>query len=417
MQEPKSSLTSVIENLQQGEFSRAEQDCRDVLQREPGNAKAWHLCGIIHAQQGDVNQAVDCLETAVKLRPDVANYHYNLGLAYRELDRLDESIGAYRAAIERNPVFVEAHNNLGNALVKKGAAVEAIECFRNLVAKFPDDSVGYYNLANVLQDHGQVDEAIALFRRAIELNPDFSSARENLGRALSDVTRFDEALEVWRSWLEHDPHNPIAKHMIASITGEKIPDRCDDDYVRGTFDEAFATNFEQQLKRLDYNAPGLIGEAIRTFGASLANRDILDAGCGTGLCAPMLRPMSARLIGVDLSADMLHEADKRQIYDALVEDELTQYFVSHPDSFDVIVSADTLCYFGGLDEVLSAAFRCLRRGGVLFFTVEHYKEADDTVRFDLQPNGRYRHSETYARKALTDAGIARRAVDAGNLAH
>ena len=35
---------------------------------------------------------------------------------------------------------------------------------------------------------------------------------------------------------------------------------------------------------------------------------VLDAGCGTGLCGPLLRPYAKRLVGVDLSSGMLERA-------------------------------------------------------------------------------------------------------------
>ena len=33
--------------------------------------------------------------------------------------------------------------------------------------------------------------------------------------------------------------------------------------------------------------------------------DVLDLGCGTGLCGPLLRPYARALAGVDLSPQML----------------------------------------------------------------------------------------------------------------
>ena len=33
--------------------------------------------------------------------------------------------------------------------------------------------------------------------------------------------------------------------------------------------------------------------------------DVLDAGCGTGLCGPLVAPYARRLVGVDLSEAML----------------------------------------------------------------------------------------------------------------
>ena len=84
---------------------------------------------------------------------------------------------------------------------------------------------------------------------------------------------------------------------------------------------------------------------------------MLDAGCGTGLCGPLVAPYARRLTGVDLSAGMLAQAHEKQVYDELLQGELTEYLRGQPEAFDVIVSADTLVYFGALDEVVAAAAR------------------------------------------------------------
>ena len=98
--------------------------------------------------------------------------------------------------------------------------------------------------------------------------------------------------------------------------------------------------------------------------------DVLDAGCGTGLCGPLVAPYARRLVGVDLSARMLRQAEERHVYDALHKFELTAYLQDNPGAFDVIVSADTLVYFGPLEQVVVAAAAALRPGGRLVFTVE-----------------------------------------------
>jgi predicted TPR repeat methyltransferase len=130
----------------------------------------------------------------------------------------------------------------------------------------------------------------------------------------------------------------------------------------------------------------------------------LDAGCGTGLCAPLLAPFVARLTGVDLSPQMLAKARQRGGYDELVQGEMTQYLSAHEAEFDLIVSADTLCYFGALSTVLACARSALREGGVLIFTVEHAEDPGD-VGYRLNPHGRYSHGEDYVRRGLDAARL------------
>ena len=111
---------------------------------------------------------------------------------------------------------------------------------------------------------------------------------------------------------------------------------------------------------------------------ALESLDVLDAGCGTGLCGPLVAPYARRLVGVDLSEGMLARARARNVYDELVRRELTAYLHDCTGAFDVIVSADTLVYFGPLEEVLAAAGNALRAGGVLIFTVEELPAAGAT---------------------------------------
>ncbi|HEX8778847.1 MAG TPA: methyltransferase domain-containing protein, partial [Rhodanobacter sp.] len=137
--------------------------------------------------------------------------------------------------------------------------------------------------------------------------------------------------------------------------------------------------------------------------APAAALDVLDAGCGTGLCAPLLRPHARRLAGVDLSGGMVEKARQRGGYDALAVAELTAYLQERAAAWDVVLSADTLVYFGELDTVLEAAHAALRPGGWLAFSLE--AEEGEPDRVTLTASGRYRHSRAHVLRALERAGF------------
>jgi len=397
-------LSEIVACLKRQDLSAAAAACREALTLHASNPRAWHLSGIVHAQQAQFEQAVECFQQATDLDTSNSLYPYNLALAYKELERCKESMDAYREAIARRPDFLEARNNLANALVQERNSEAAILAFRELVAMFPEHADAHYNLANLLQDTGKFEESLAAYRRTLELDPDHSAAWENLGRAYTDEGLNEEAHQVWQAWLERAPNNAIARHMVASTSGQASVERCADDCVRETFNEDFAKNFDSQLARLGYQAPQLVSDAVASCPQWADGADVLDAGCGTGLCGPLVRQRARRLIGIDLSPDMLAEARKRNIYDELIEAEITQYLQTHPNSVDLIVCADTFCYFGKLTEVFAAAATSLRSGGCLVFTVEK-NALPQPSGYRLMQNGRFCHTEEYVRQELEQTGF------------
>jgi predicted TPR repeat methyltransferase len=74
------------------------------------------------------------------------------------------------------------------------------------------------------------------------------------------------------------------------------------------------------------------------------------------------------------------------------------------------VSADTLVYFGALDELFAAANESLRERGLLIFTLEAL-ESGAGEEYRLQQHGRYAHNETYVRNALATANFTVEALN------
>jgi len=397
-----STIAEAISHLKGKNFSTAKSICQNLTTINPQDALAWHIFGLADAQQGNLEQAVVSLRTATLLAWTNASFHFNLALAYKGLGQIDQAEASYREAIQQNSDLHEAYVNLGTLLVEQEKPNEAANLLKQRLERCEAASDVHYNLANLLRDTEDTQGAIHHYTRAIELSPDLVNARENLARVLVQEERTQDARLVLQDWLKDFPESSMARHMLASINGENVPERCDDDYIRETFGEDFAGKFDEQLARLQYQAPDFVANTLLSLRDPKERLTILDAGCGTGLCAPKIRPVAAILHGVDLSASMLKIADARMQYDSLMEAELTDYLFQHPNEYDCIISADTLCYFGDLSQVAQAARLGLRSKGLFIFTVE--LQADNaTSAFSLQANGRYCHSERYIRDSLETA--------------
>jgi len=115
--------------------------------------------------------------------------------------------------------------------------------------------------------------------------------------------------------------------------------------------------------------------------------------------------MARALVGVDLSARMVHQARERKVYDALFVEELTGFLAGRFGQFDLAIAADVFAYFGDLSGVLSAAAQALRQTGMLAFTVEKLADGAEGPGYSLNPTRRYAHSIEYIRSQLPTAKL------------
>jgi predicted TPR repeat methyltransferase len=388
-----------------GDPRQASEHYQAILEASPDHPDALHYLGIALHQTGQPDDGIRLITRALAIAPDYVDARNNLGNMHKEAGRHPEAEAAYRAVLAARPEFVLAHSNLGVVLKAQGRHREAIVAYRRAVELAPDFAQGWVNLGNALKAGDDLHGSLSAYRNAIMLSPDNVEAHRNLGRALVAYKRYDEALEVYRQWQEVEPDNPVVAHLVAACAGRDAPERASDNFVQQTFDR-FANSFDSVLARLDYRAPLLCGELLADcLGPARGQLDVIDAGCGTGLCAAYLKPYARTLRGIDLSPGMLAKAEQRGAYDHLEEGELTAWLDAHPAGADLVVSADTLCYFGALDEVVGAAARALRRDGAFVFTLERSLGDADDPGFTLHPHGRYSHGEAYVRKTLVQAGL------------
>ena len=147
-------------------------------------------------------------------------------------------------------------------------------------------------------------------------------------------------------------------------------------------------------------------------GASLR---VLDGGCGTGLCGDALRPWASHLIGVDISSAMLAKASQKGNFDELIESELTQFLQPRTNTFDLIVFADTLIYFGDLHDILCASAKALDQQGSILFNLEASHNKVKTNSYNLHPNGRYTHSANYVEKTLRSCGFEQISINSDSV--
>lgn len=402
-------LREAIAAHRAGQWDTAEACYGKVLRLQAGQPDALHFLGVLCHQRGRSEEGVRLVRMALRVAPQHADAHNNLGNIHKETGGLAQAEACYRRALACNRQHHDALSNLALVLEAQQRLQEAFQAYADLLRLAPQHSLPHYLMGMYMRRHvrdiADLEQAVSCFRNAIRLDGNNVRALDALGVTLYKLGRHEEAIDAYRGWLDREPGNAVPRHMLAACGGEPAPSRADDAYVREVFDQFADTFDEQLLENLGYRAPELLFEALSgVLGAADGALDVLDAGCGTGLCGPLIKPHARRLVGVDLSARMLDKARLRGGYDELAAAELTAYMRDRPHAWDVVLSADTLIYFGDLTEVLMVAHRALRPGGWIAFTLEAMD--DGAAGCELSCSGRYRHARPYVEQALDAAGFA-----------
>lgn len=391
---------------QTGQVQDAREAYLAALQLEPENVDALHLLGVLHGQFGSDELAVDLIQRAIALLPTEPMFHNNLGNVYLNLGRADDAESSYRRAVDLNPQRHDAVNNLAVLVGRRGDVDGAERLFKDLLEVVPGFTDARENIATLYLRHGRIQDALTQCALGLVTSPRAKGLRRLLGLAYFTWDMPEEAAEVYRNWAKEEPDDPMPVFYLAALTGVDVPERASNEFVRATFD-GFAESFDGKLAALEYRAPALVGEALaQALGAPAKTLRVADAGCGTGLCAEHAGPYAKLLVGVDLSMPMLKRAATRNAYDELVQGELVAFLQDRPAAFDVLISADTLCYFGDLQAFARAASTSLQAPAWLFFTVESHADEPGAADYRLHGHGRYSHRAGYLRQVLAAAGFA-----------
>lgn len=114
---------------------------------------------------------------------------------------------------------------------------------------------------------------------------------------------------------------------------------------------------EENIKRVD----GIIRDLATRYG----NRSLLDIGCGTGFILNIAKKYFNRVVGIDITQEML---DKVDLSSGNIELKLAESsgMPFGDESFDVCAAYGFLHHLLELGPTFKEVFRCLKIGGVFY---------------------------------------------------
>ncbi len=402
------NLANTLQKL--GHIEEAIACWRKAIIIRPDDPEAYTSLGSALTERGLNEEAVACHRQALELKPDFPEACINLGNALMELKRITDANSCYQKAIDIDKNNPRAHINFGNALRQQGRFDEAVDCFRQAVELKPNAPDAHTNLGIALGEQGRLDEAVGCFRQAMELKPDDSDARHSLCHTIYLISRSnpEHARVLALNLMAAYPGDGVLCRSVAGIAGGCYSLVAEALYTQELFDRS-AGDFDATLNKLHYSMPEKLAHAALGEGNAQGDLEILDAGCGTGLCGVHLRSCAQRLVGVDLSAKMLEKARARGLYDDLAQSDLVAFMEGNAAAFNLVLAADVLIYIGDLKPLAQAAFLALRPGGICAVSAEILDDAVGKP-FILAPSGRYQHTDRYLRETFSAAGFTLEAL-------
>ncbi len=212
-----SELAQALRLHQQGKLREAFQIYSAILDRDPDNAPALHLSGVVLHQSGDHAGAVERIRRSIGIDAAPADPWANLAMALEATGRFEAAANALKEAARRAPRTPEIWSNLAASELALGRVADAERSAREAIAVDPRHAPGWYNLAHVLEPQGRVLEALDAASRAAGLAPGEVAPAGLKAQLQEKLGQFDGARKTLEGALARSPAAADLHIQLASV--------------------------------------------------------------------------------------------------------------------------------------------------------------------------------------------------------
>ncbi|MEQ1592279.1 MAG: tetratricopeptide repeat protein [Thiobacillaceae bacterium] len=111
-------VQDINQQFRKGDLAGALQRANAYLSKNPKDAQARFLKGLILADQGKANEAIQVFTALTEDFPELPEPYNNLAVLYAAQNKYDAAKNALEMAIRTHPSYATAHENLGDIYAK-----------------------------------------------------------------------------------------------------------------------------------------------------------------------------------------------------------------------------------------------------------------------------------------------------------
>ena len=227
--------------IEEKEYKTALMRFKKVLQSEPFNTDALHLCGLCSLKIGLYQDCIEYCKKSSSINPqkkenyilicesylnlsDEKNclnsfekyeqyssedwrYYNSWGISLSRFEKFEESISKFNKSIELKEDEYIVHNALSYSLIKINKYEEAKKEIEKVMKLKPDFANAHFNLAQIFMKSEEYQKAIDCYKKALSLDANLKKTYFNIAGAYHKLNDNKNAIKYWEKTIDYDKNN------------------------------------------------------------------------------------------------------------------------------------------------------------------------------------------------------------------
>jgi len=169
-------LLAVSNFLHEGKLLKAEQLCRQYMQRHPTTVEGMRLLAQIGMRFNVLEDAEFLLESAVAFEPEYIEARLDYVEVLRKRQKFEAALAQAQILYDSDPASPVFQSVLAIEHLQLGHYDEALVLFDQVLAQLPGDPVTLTSKGHALKTYGRQNEAVSAYQAAIEKDPGHGDA-------------------------------------------------------------------------------------------------------------------------------------------------------------------------------------------------------------------------------------------------
>jgi len=188
-------LVTVMDYLAEGKLLKAEELCRNFLQKVPHHVEAMRLLAQIGTKFSVFDEAEFLLESALEFQPNNIMVRMDYVQVLRKRQKFELARQQAKQLLAMQPDNPQIQSLYAIECMQTNDYVEALNYFDKVLLRLPNDPVTLTSKGHALKTKGDTEEAIACYRAALSEKMDHGEAWYSLAN-LKTVGFTDDDIEA-----------------------------------------------------------------------------------------------------------------------------------------------------------------------------------------------------------------------------